>query len=115
MESKAYLTSGTLYSMPDKQAPQALHSVIAVICDALSDLSPDDKIRALEGVHVALGIPPKVIMTQAPPVGSALDNYHPGIMPNPTGPSARPQPPTSRGRGAPQLSISRSGMSAPAK
>lgn len=34
-----------------------LQSIVSVICDALSDLTPVDQSRALDAVHVTLGLP----------------------------------------------------------
>lgn len=39
----------------DSKTP--LHSVVSVICDALSDLGPLDQARALDLAHISLGLP----------------------------------------------------------
>ena len=33
-----------------------VHSVVSVICDALADLQPNDQVRTLEAVRIALGV-----------------------------------------------------------
>lgn len=40
--------------MPDKKQP--VHAVVGVICDALSDLSPEEQLRALKAAAESLGV-----------------------------------------------------------